>query len=75
MTLPEILKNNGYFTGVLNKTADTSLSPDLDRYWDVSKNNKNSEKRSAASYSKLLNNFLNQAKKVKKPLHSFSILV
>ena len=68
-TLPEILKNNGYFTGVLNKTADTSLSPDLDRYWDVSKNNKNSEKRSADSYSKLLNNFLNQAKKVKKPFY------
>lgn len=68
-TLPEILKNNGYFTGVLNKKADTSLSPNFSDYWDMSTTIRGSDKRSAYEYELLLDNFLNKAEKKKKPFY------
>ena len=68
-TLPEILKSNGYFTGVINKPSDSSLSPDFDRYWDISIGIKGAEKRSAQSYSKLLQSFLKQSRKEDKPFY------
>ncbi len=68
-TLPEILKENGYITGVINKLADTSLSPDLERYWDASIGINGKKKRSAEAYSKMLSRFLSSVKSSGKPFY------
>ena len=68
-TLPEILKANGYFTGVLNKAADSSLSPDFERYWDVTKSLSGANKRSAGVYGELLEGFLSKVLKEEKPFY------
>ena len=68
-TLPEILKENGYFTGVLNKPADTSISPDFDQYWDERTSIQGAQKRSSSRYSDLLNGFLKKANKKGKPFY------
>ncbi|WP_242084856.1 sulfatase-like hydrolase/transferase [Aestuariivivens sediminis] len=68
-TLPEILKENGYMTGVINKLADTSLSPDSERYWDSSIGLNGHEKRSAKAYSEQLSGFLKSANTSGKPFY------
>lgn len=68
-TLPEILKENGYYTGVLNKKADSSLSPDFDMYWDESSSIPGGAKRSAEKYSELMNGFLKRASRKEKPFY------
>lgn len=62
-TLPEILKNNGYHTGVINKGPDSSLSPDFDLFWDTKLGFKSVEKRSANAYKKSFSRFLKNAQK------------
>ena len=66
-TLPEILKDNGYQTGIINKAPDTSLSPDFERYWDVVLGFNGAAKRSAAAYTKQTKAFL--SKVTKKPFY------
>jgi len=66
-TLPEILKDNGYFTGVINKTKDSSLSPNFDLYWDTILEFNSREKRSAPAYGTMVSQFLGRAKDSKKP--------
>ncbi|MBK3516213.1 sulfatase family protein [Carboxylicivirga marina] len=68
-TLPELLKENGYTTGVINKAADSSLSPDFAKYWDVNLKFKDAEKRSAASYGQQLEDFFIAVKNAKQPFY------
>ncbi len=68
-TLPEILKGDGYFTGVLNKPADTSLNPDFGSYWNVRTSIKGAMKRSAKNYFDLLEGFLHKTDKEGKPFY------
>lgn len=67
-TLPEILKENGYFTGVLNKVSDTNIHPDFNQYWHEAMNIKG-DKRDPASYGKLFNTFISKAKNSNKPFY------
>ena len=67
-TLPEILKENGYFTGVLNKVTDTNIHPDFNHYWDSPQNIKG-DKRDPKAYGKSLTTFLYKAKNSKKPFY------
>jgi N-sulfoglucosamine sulfohydrolase len=68
-TLPEILKENGYYTGVLNKKADTSLSPYFEMYWDESSSIPGGEKRSARKYKDIMGNFLKRVSRKDKPFY------
>ncbi|WP_438988705.1 sulfatase family protein [Polaribacter sp.] len=68
-TLPEILKANGYFTGVINKTADTSLNPDFKKYWDSYTSLSGAKKRSAKMYGELLEKFLKKGDESSKPFY------
>ena len=68
-TLPEILMNHGFHTGVINKAPDTSLSPDFERYWNTSLGFKGIEKRSASAYGKLMSKFFDNVKKSNKPFY------
>ncbi|WDE96678.1 sulfatase [Lentisphaera profundi] len=55
--LPEVLKNNGYFTAVINKPRDTSFSGDYEKYWDQSIILKGAEKRGAQVYAQGMKDF------------------
>lgn len=68
-TLPEILRADRYFTGVINKPADTSLNSEFSDYWDLFKVIKGTEKRSAEIYAKLFDNFMREANKKGKPFY------
>lgn len=68
-TLPEILKANGYFTGVINKTADTSLNPNFKNYWDSYTSLSGAKKRSAKMYGELLEKFLKKGDESSKPFY------
>lgn len=68
-TLPEILKKQGYFTGVINKLSDSSLSPDFKRYWDEIFGFKGGEARSAKAYKAQLTSFLKNVEDSKKPFY------
>lgn len=68
-TLPEMLRANGYFTGVINKKADSSLSPDFENYWDDVSGPGQRGKYNAEKYNELTRNFIAKAKKNKKPFY------
>ncbi|NVJ89067.1 MAG: sulfatase [Flavobacteriaceae bacterium] len=68
-TLPEILKDNGYFTGVINKAADTNLGPNASEYWNYNKSPKSKDKRNAKMYASLLSDFLKKKDTKKKPFY------
>nr|WP_320154024.1 sulfatase [uncultured Draconibacterium sp.] len=68
-SLPEIMKDNGYITGVINKASDSSLSPDFDKYWNFNAKVGGIEKRSAALYGRQLNKFLTEAKSKNQPFY------
>lgn len=69
-TLPELLKDNGYFTGIINKKADTSLSPDFYNYWDDSSGPNGKEKYSAKKYGELTLDFIAKTEQKKKPFYA-----
>lgn len=68
-TLPEILQEDGYFTGVLNKVADSSINPNFDNYWNESLSIKGNQKRDAKMYADLLTKFLRKSSTTKKPFY------
>ncbi|GAA4270525.1 sulfatase family protein [Hyunsoonleella aestuarii] len=68
-TLPEILKEQGFYTGVINKAPDSSLSPDFDLFWNTTLGFKGIEKRSAEAYSKLVTKFFSNVKNSNKPFY------
>ena len=55
--LPEVLKNKGYFTAVINKPRDTSFHGNYEQFWDHSTILKDAEKRGAITYEKGMNEF------------------
>ncbi|WP_445749324.1 sulfatase family protein [Polaribacter sp.] len=67
-TLPEILKENGYYTGVINKVTDTNIHPDFNHYWHEAMNIKG-DKRDSKSYGKLFHTFISKAKNSNKPFY------
>lgn len=68
-TLSGILKENGYYTGVLNKKADSSIHPDYDAFWDEHSSFPGIEKRSAKVYGNQFENFLKSAEKSDQPYY------
>ena len=68
-TLPEILKENGYYTAVINKPRDTSLTEDYEKYWDHNTIIKGAEKRGAITYEKGMQEFYRKIEKQSKPFY------
>jgi N-sulfoglucosamine sulfohydrolase len=58
LTLPEILRREGYRTGCINKPRDTSITNDFAKYWDYHPILMGAEKRDASTYRSHLNEFL-----------------
>lgn len=68
-TLPEILRQNGYFTGVINKATDTSFSKDYSKYWNFNKKFTGKTKRLATAYKEGMREFLAAQAKADKPFY------
>lgn len=68
-SLPEVLRENGYWTGCLNKPRDTSLTDNFDKYWDYHRILKGADKRGAPTYEAGMNAFLEQAAEEQRPFY------
>ncbi|MEO0509810.1 MAG: sulfatase [Verrucomicrobiota bacterium] len=69
LTLPELLKNAGYFTACVNKPRDTSITDQYDKYWDYQVIMTGPPKRNGAYYAEHFKKALNNAKDEKKPFY------
>jgi N-sulfoglucosamine sulfohydrolase len=68
-SLPEILRENGYQTGCINKLEDTSLTDDFAKYWDYHKILKGGDKRGSPTYRIHLNEFLDEVAESGRPFY------
>jgi N-sulfoglucosamine sulfohydrolase len=59
--LPELLRENGYLTGCINKPRDSSITDDYEKYWDYSQILKGPDKRGAVTYKQYVDTFLEKA--------------
>jgi N-sulfoglucosamine sulfohydrolase len=67
--LPQILRDEGYITAVLNKPRDTSPTDNYDLYWDVHSIIEEVENRGAFSYATELNRFLDEVEGLPNPFY------
>ena len=63
------LRNNGFITGVINKSTDSNPAPRNEGYWDFRSGFNKVDKYSASSFGKKSANFFKEAKKIKKPFY------
>lgn len=68
-SLPEVLSKNGYYTAVINKATDTSLSPKMIDNWDFNKKFQGDEKRNHINYNQSFNELMLKVKKENKPFY------
>jgi N-sulfoglucosamine sulfohydrolase len=61
-TLPEVLRDNGYYTGVVHKPRDTSLHNDYATFWDYFVTVPEKVKRDAPQFAGEVTSFLKSAK-------------
>lgn len=66
-TLPELLRKAGYYTAVVNKPRDSSMTDDFDRYWDYHQVLTNSTKRTAKNYGEHAASVIESAATSNKP--------
>ena len=69
-TLPEALRKNGYFTGIILKVIDSTPTNDTDRYWDFVSNYPTDRARSPASFRESFSQLLEGAKAEGKPFYA-----
>lgn len=68
-TIPTILRSAGYYTGIVNKSADTNPSPEKGRYWDFSEGVQKEEKYSASAYQEKSSTFFQGARQARQPFY------
>ncbi|NLR91721.1 sulfatase family protein [Flammeovirga agarivorans] len=69
MTLQSVLSDHGYFTAVLNKATDTSLSPKMENAWDFKGKFKKDGKRNPLNYSSTFEEILKASDNSGKPFY------
>ena len=69
-TLPEALRSNGYFTGVIQKVVDMTPTNEKNKYWDYSANFDNESNRTASNYAEALDELLLEAEESGKPFYA-----
>jgi N-sulfoglucosamine sulfohydrolase len=68
-SLPEIMRENGYLTGCVNKPRDSSLTDEYDKYWDFHLIMKGGDKRGAPNYATNFNAFLDEVSASGQPFY------
>lgn len=68
-TIAGELRANGFLTGLINKTADTNLSPANEANWDYQPGIGAVEKHSAAAFASKAAPFFERARKAQKPFY------
>jgi N-sulfoglucosamine sulfohydrolase len=69
-TLPEALRNNGYYTGIILKVEDSTPTNNVKRYWDYVKNYPPSSARSVDSFRESFTQLIAGAKAQGKPFYA-----
>ncbi len=67
--LPELLRENGYLTGVINKPRDTSPNNNYDQFWDFHVILLNDVKRTPVSYKQHMDVFMDRVKEDGRPFY------
>lgn len=68
-TLPEVLRENGYTTGCVNKPRDSSPTDEFDQYWDYHEIMKGADKRGGPTYQAGFNRFLDHVAGEGRPFY------
>ena len=68
-SLPEVLKDNGYFTACVNKPRDSSLTDDYGRYWDYHHTMTDGSKRGPPTYATATREAVAAAKTHNQPFY------
>ena len=66
-TLPEALRNNGYYTGVIQKVIDMTPTNNKDKYWDYIGDYNKMESRTPKNYGTAFTQLIQNSKETKKP--------
>lgn len=69
-TLPEALRKNGYYTGIILKVIDSTPTNQGDRYWDYVKNYPKGTARSPVSFRESFSQLIDGAKAAGKPFYA-----
>ena len=69
-TLPEALRNNGYYTGIILKVEDSTPTNNVKRYWDYVKNYPKGTARSTASFRESFSQLIAGAQAQGKPFYA-----
>ncbi|MBB6462632.1 sulfatase-like hydrolase/transferase [Flammeovirga kamogawensis] len=69
-TLPEALRNNGYFTGIIQKVVDSAPTNNSKKYWDYVASFENINSRTANKYKVAFEELLQEAKTSNKPFYA-----
>ncbi|MBF0198431.1 MAG: sulfatase, partial [Planctomycetes bacterium] len=69
-TLPEALRKNGYFTGIVEKVIDSTPTNNTSKYWDYDDSFTKSTARTPETYRKSFVELLKQAEKSGKPFYA-----
>lgn len=70
MTVPELLRDQGYYTGIVQKLPDSTPTNDYDRYWDFHKSLPKEVYRNPPAYAAAFQEILNGAKAESKPFYA-----
>ena len=66
-TLPEALRNNGYFTGVIQKVIDMTPTNNKAKYWDYVGDYNKLQSRTPSNYGIAFDKLIKESKKEGKP--------
>lgn len=66
-TLPEELRNNGYYTGVIQKVIDMTPTNDKEKYWDYIGDYNKLESRTPRNYGAAFSQLIQKSKEAGKP--------
>lgn len=69
-TLPEALRKNGYYTGIILKVEDSAPTSNAKRYWDYVKNYPKATARSVVSFRESFTQLIAGAKAQGKPFYA-----
>ena len=69
-TVPELLRKEGYYTGILQKVPDSTPTNDYPRYWNSYNTLPKATYRTPTAYGKAFETILKAAKKQGKPFYA-----